>query len=161
MQRLLLKVQQYDLAVIYTPGKQLAVADALSHTPDHEADAGEAAQIKGLDDVVEAYVDMIIRTMLTFDGRLAEICQATLADHELTRLKQVIVDSWPREHQQCLRGVWPSWNVRDELSVADEVVFKGTRIMIPRAGHKDKLRKIHEGHMGIEKCRWRARDVVY
>ena len=76
VQRLLLRVQRYDLAVIYTPGKQLAVADALSRAPNHEADAGEVAQIKGL----EAYVGMIVRTMPMSDGRLVEIRQATLAD---------------------------------------------------------------------------------
>ena len=111
VQRLLLRVQRYDLAVLYTPGKQLAVADALPHAPDHEADTGEAAQIKGLDDVVEAYVDMIVRTMPMSDSRLAEIHKATLTDQQLTRLKQVIADGWPKAHHRCPRDVHPFWNV--------------------------------------------------
>ena len=55
--------------MIYTSEKQLTMADTLSCAPDHEADAGEAGQIKGLDDVVEAYVDMTVRTVPMSDGR--------------------------------------------------------------------------------------------
>ena len=40
------------------------------------------------------------------------------------------------------------------------MVFKGTRIVIAIAGCKNILCKVHEGHMGIEKCCRRARDVV-
>ena len=75
-------------------------------------------------------MNLIVRTMSISDSSLAEIGQATLADQSLTRLKQVITDGWPKEHYHCPRDVQPFWNVQDELSVADEVVFKGTRIIV-------------------------------
>ena len=36
----------------------------------------------------------------------------------------------------------------------------GTRIVIPRSMRKSVLKKIHEGHMGIERYR-RAREHIY
>ena len=67
--RVLLRVQQYNLSVIHTPGNQLAVADALFHAPDNEAAPHETVQIRELD-VVEAFVKMVLKTMLLSDNRL-------------------------------------------------------------------------------------------
>ena len=161
VQRLLLRVQKYDLHVVYTPGKQLVVADALSRAPDRKAEQGEAAQVQSLDDVVEAFVDMIIETMPVSDNRLKQIRESSQADDQLTNLQQMILWGWPAERHQCPIDLRPFWNNRAELSVAEDVVFKGTRIVIPRVLRKDILLKVHEGHMGIEKCRRRARHAVY
>ncbi len=161
VQRLLLMVQKYDLLVVNTPGKQLVVADTISRAPDCNADKGETARVQSVDDVVETFVDMIIETMPVSDNRLNQIRDATQADDQLISLKRMIIQGWPEERHQCQSDVCPFWNNRAELSVAEDVIFKGTRIVIPRMLRKDVLLKIHEGHMGIEKCRRRARDTVY
>ena len=41
------------------------------------------------------------------------------------------------------------------------IILKGQRIVIPKRMKTRKLKLIHEGHMGIEKCKRRARDVLY
>ena len=122
-QRLLLRVQRYNLSVIYTPGKQLAVEDALSRVPDNKAALGETGQIRGLDDVMEAYVDMVIKTMPVSDNRFQEIQKATLSDQQLNSLQKVILDGWPKAHYQFPKDVRPFGNVRDEMSVVNAVVF--------------------------------------
>lgn len=43
----------------------------------------------------------------------------------------------------------------------NDIVYKGTKIMIPLSLGRELLLKVHDGHMGIEKCRRRARDVMY
>ena len=94
---------------------------------------------------------MIIETMPLSDNRLKQIREATQADDQLTNLQQMILWGWPAERHQCPSDIRPFWNNRAELSVAEDVVFKGTRIVIHRVPRKYILLKVHEGHMGIGK----------
>lgn len=65
--------------------------------------------------------------------------------------------------QKTIRGVKCGWSVNsfpepyghfaDELSVIDEVLFKGSRVVIPEVLRQDMLHLIHEGHLGMEKCK--------
>ena len=48
-----------------------------------------------------------------------------------------------------------------ELSVVDGVLLKGERVVVPESLKAQMLTLIHEGHFGIEKCKRRARDVLY
>ena len=43
----------------------------------------------------------------------------------------------------------------------DGVIFNGSKIVIPTRMMKRILEKIHQGHLGLEKCKKRAREVVY
>ena len=42
-------------------------------------------------------------------------------------------------------------NYRYELSVENQMVFKGNRIVVPATLQHTILRRRHEGHMGLEK----------
>jgi hypothetical protein len=53
------------------------------------------------------------------------------------------------------------WNFREELTLHDGLIMKNKRIVIPNSLRKEMLEKVHYGHAGIEKCRSRARDVMY
>lgn len=53
------------------------------------------------------------------------------------------------------------WNVREELTINFGIVWKGNRILIPQCMRRDILKKIHSSHLGLEKCKLRARETVY
>ena len=53
------------------------------------------------------------------------------------------------------------WKFREELTVEDGHVLKGTRIIIPNKKHEVLLKLIHEGHLGLNKCKLCAKDIVY
>ena len=53
------------------------------------------------------------------------------------------------------------WSVRDELSEVEGVILKNDRILVPSSLRKEMLQRIHQGHMGIEKSKRRASDVLY
>ena len=40
-------------------------------------------------------------------------------------------------------------------------MFKGERIVIPVALRKDMLKQVHIGHMGMVKCKNRAKEVMF
>ena len=58
-------------------------------------------------------------------------------------------------------GAKPYWNYRDEISCQDGILLKGTRVIIPATMRPEMLRIIHSSHLGIDKCKRRARDVIY
>ena len=64
------------------------------------------------------------------------------------------MSGWPKLKSQVNGSVREYWNVRDELSVIDDIIFKSDRIVIPTA-------VIHQGHMGVERSKRRANDVLY
>ena len=43
----------------------------------------------------------------------------------------------------------------------DGIVLKGTHIVIPHKKCQAVLNLIHEGHLGLNKCKPRAKDTVY
>lgn len=56
-------------------------------------------------------------------------------------------------------GLCPQfYHVRGELSAVNSLILKTGRIVIPHALRRDML---HEGHLGIEKCKRRARESVF
>ena len=48
-----------------------------------------------------------------------------------------------------------------ELTVVQNILLKGTRIVIPSSMRLEILEKIHEGHLGIAKCRERVKSYVW
>ena len=52
-------------------------------------------------------------------------------------------------------------NIKNELSEAEGLLFKGRQLIIPKAMQTNILDLIHESHLGIEKCKARARSTVY
>ena len=55
----------------------------------------------------------------------------------------------------------PFWTFREELTVEDGLILEGTRIVIPTKQHEAILKLIHEGHLGLNKCNLRAKEIVY
>ncbi|KAL7858896.1 hypothetical protein SRHO_G00140430 [Serrasalmus rhombeus] len=52
-----------------------------------------------------------------------------------------------------------SSNTNDDVNAYLDMI--GSKIVIPKSLRHDMLKKIHAGHLGIEKCRKRAREVMY
>ena len=76
-------------------------------------------------------------------------------------LKWTILNGWPETRKQCNPLIIEYWNFREELSVADEVILKGEKIIIPKVLRSEILGVLHTGHMGIEKCLKRARATLF
>ena len=53
------------------------------------------------------------------------------------------------------------WTFREELTIEDGLILKGTRIVIPEGMREDILKQIHEGHLGLNKCQIRVKETVY
>ncbi len=151
IQRLMLRLQRYDLKFEYLPGKYLVVADTLSR-----ASLSGTETTSDTEEDVEIHVNMVKASFPITDSKWQEIANATASDTELQNVINQLNSGWEQ-------GPFPKpyYHFRGELSVVDGVLLKSNRIIIPTALRQDMLRRIHEGHMGIEKCRRRARQLLY
>ena len=157
LQRMMLQLQRYELEVHYKPGKDVPVADALSRAQlpgTEEADENLAADMEVMDHALGTSLPMSVT-------RREEIQRATSQDPELQALLRIIRSGWPTSIAEVQQAARPFWTVRDELHEAEGQIFKCNKIIIHTALRPEMLRIIHEGHQGEERCKGRARMVMY
>ena len=80
---------------------------------------------------------------------------------ELQVLKEIITTGWPENKCQVPQEVLPYWKCRSELTIMDGFILKNNQLVIPPSHRSDVLKLIHQTHLGIVKCKQRAREVVY
>ena len=149
LQRMLCRIQPYNMEIRYKPGKQMVISDALSRLTPCEGE-----EIPG----------MKVRVHHLTEGypiQLSEIQTTTTEDETLQLLVQQIVKGWPDRIQEIHPALKPFWSLREDLYVEDGIVLIGTRVVIPQALRSSVLKNLHKSHMGIEKTKLLAKDCVY
>lgn len=75
---MLIRLQKYDVHMIYTQGKYMHTADTLSRAVDKEerADREKSAEI-------QAYVDMVVMSLPVTEDRTEQIQRKTIADETM------------------------------------------------------------------------------
>ena len=69
-------------------------------------------------------------------------------------------NGWPEKHR--LKGEIKKYiSVKDELWIKENLLLRGSRIVVPLDLRVDILAKIHSGHQGKTKCLPRARQSVW
>uniref|UniRef100_A0A8K9X092 Gypsy retrotransposon integrase-like protein 1 n=1 Tax=Oncorhynchus mykiss TaxID=8022 RepID=A0A8K9X092_ONCMY len=152
--RMILHLQKYNLAITPCPGKDIPVADTLSRKFLTYKDSS-------LSEGMDMQVHTVYSNLPVSDTKLKEIQAETEKDSQLAHVSKVIQDGWPDERRKCPQSVSEFWNHRDELSQINGIIFKGEKIIIPTSLREEILTKIHAGHTGMEKCKQRARDILF
>ena len=155
LQRLMLRLQSYDLDVHYVPGKYMYLAGTLSRA--YIQGEGNAE----MEDELSRVVHSLVLSIPVSANKLSEIRQATEQDPTLMKVRSLILRGWPKFRKSVPPEVQNLWNIRDELHLAEGVIFVGEKVLIPAKLRQQMLRLIHESHMGVEKCKARARTVMY
>ena len=155
LQRMRLRLSGYSYNIMHIPGKELGAADMLSRRPLPRSEPDT-----DLDENINAYVHMITSILPATDARLGEIIVAQTNDHICKLLREYSRRGWP-EKQEMTMELKPYWKARTDITVQEGLVMKGSRIVIPAAMRQEILSKLHEGHLGIVKCRARARESVW
>ena len=79
----------------------------------------------------------------------------------LMKLTQVILTRWPEIAAYVSTSLQPYFTMRDELTVQDDILFKGERILIPKKLRMDILQRIHSSHIGVEGSLRRTRENLF
>ena len=86
---------------------------------------------------------------------------ATQEDDVLPLLKQIITQGWPSNIKEVPSELQQYWTFREGLTIEDGLILKGTRIVIPNKKDESVLKLIHEGNLGLNKCKLCAKETVY
>ena len=156
LQRMLLRLQKYDLSVKYVSGKLLHVADTLSR-----AHATNSSHSSPHDCDMDLAVHQFVLHLPIAEQQKEELRTATSTDKVLQQLLQILNVGWPNNMTNVPQDVREYWNARNEIHVAENFLFMGDRLIVPTAKRSSVLQLIHEGHLGIQKCKARARLCVY
>ncbi|KAK3107438.1 hypothetical protein FSP39_014641 [Pinctada imbricata] len=154
LQRLLLAVQKYDLVVKYKPGKLVFLADHLSRSflPETTEQLIPDVEVNSISPA--SYLPLS-------QDRYLELQQKTGEDETLQTLKNTVQNGWPMNKSQLPYCLHPYWSIRDEIAFIDGLLYKGDRLIIPKSLQPEMLNIIHQSHLGIVKCKSRAREVLY
>ena len=156
LSRMLLRILDYQLEVIYQPGTKMHLSDALSRLTSHN-DNSKAKSIPGLDITVH---DVQIFTEIS-PLSLEKIKHVIENDPDLKTLKQYIQDGFPVNRSSCVESVQGYSGFREELAIVNGLIVKGHRVVIPSQLCGEALKLLHSSHMGTVKTKDRARTSFF
>ena len=150
LQAMRMVLGRYDFSLQYHPGKMMFLPDTLSRAHSTNSQAAHDSEF-----------DVNALTMLPVSkNRLEEIRQATLKDSVLQELVVYIRNGWP-DVQHITGDVRQYYSLRDKLTVQDDIVLFGERLVIPQSMRQEIKTKLHTSHLGQESMLRRARELVF
>ena len=154
--RFRLRMMRYDATVCHVPGKQQVIADALSRAPVGKPEQTDLSFVCE----VETQAAIAITSLPATDRRLHEIRNAQRTDPVCAEIIRCCTEGWPHycPESPILKPYFPH---RGNLTIVDDLLLYGERIVIPAALQLEVLGQIHQGHQGIVKCRARAKQSVW
>ena len=164
IQRFKMRLMRFNLEkIVHIPGKEMYTSDALSRLI--KRDSGGAPDVSQdssfiSDAEMNSFIDCVYQSIPASDKRLREIAEEQREDDVCKKIRQYCEEGWP-ERQSVPDIIKPYWSERGEISVVKGVILKGSRILIPSSMRLDVLDKLHQGHLGITKCRERAKQSVW
>ena len=150
LQKMILNVCGYDVEIRYIPGSKQVLADTLSRASVHNDDSGADEEFKAINLVLSVS-----------EERYEEFQKETKIDPELQVVLAMVKNGWPDTKVQVPIEARPYWTFRDKVATADGLLFKGTRLIVPKSLRPEMLRQIHKSHLGIVKCRQRASGYYF
>ncbi|XP_028416269.1 uncharacterized protein K02A2.6-like [Dendronephthya gigantea] len=155
LQRMLLRLQKYDINLIYKQGKLLKVADTLSR-----AQLAETAE-EISEQEMKSQVHLIYANLPCSSRIIEEMRHETARDPVLQKVIQLHRVGWPQSKKDLPKDLKEYWNHKLELNENQGIILKDQKIVVPLALRRKILEKLHQGHQGIEKTKQRVRQTVF
>lgn len=150
IQRWALTLSAYDYTIQYKEGSQNANADALSRLPLPEIPA--STPVPG-----ETILLMELLEMTPINAE--QVKNWTRRNPVLAKVLKFVKQGWP--HKCPDADLQPYFQRREELSVQDDCILWGTRVVVPPQGRNQVVEELHETHPGICKMKGLARSYVW
>ncbi|XP_055005269.1 uncharacterized protein K02A2.6-like [Boleophthalmus pectinirostris] len=142
---------QYDIE--YRPGNQNVLADCLSRVPLESTSLTESEP--------DLYVEIAEISSLFSALPLSDFKAESEDCPELKLLRQVSQSKWPKTKKSLPIEIQPYFLVRHELAVDSPLVFRGTRLVVPKSLRERIVHLAHEGHQGIVRTKQRLRELYW
>ena len=83
------------------------------------------------------------------------------SDYEMSTLKKFIEIGWPRNKNKLPEVIKKYHNIAGELYLINGWIFRNNRLVVPKNLRREMINLIHYNHLGLEKCRNRAREILF
>ena len=157
--RFRLRLMRYSFTICHVPSKYLYTADMLSRSPSPTMN--NDTESEELETSAELFISTVVSQLPATSNHLKALSTAQLEDKSLQQIMKHCREGWP-EQQKIDDKLKPFWFAQNELSLHNNMLLHGSRIVIPKSLQQEVLGQLHQGrHQGIVKCRNRARISVW
>ena len=163
LQRLKTRTMAYNFTAEWVKGAHNYAPDALSRNPVLDPQPNEALGENDVHNNAECSIAEI-RAMNSGDHenvRLQDLRRYADTDNEYQQLKGYIIKGFPDHRSQLPEAMKRNWNSRDQLTMDDDLIVYGCRLVIPTKMQGETLAHLHESHQGSLRTKERARLTVY
>ena len=145
LQQMLLHMQKHDYTIHYKPGKDMVLADCLSHFPSNTN-----------------YLPIPLAQNIQLSTADLDIIWGSVeCDPVYSTVYHLTLQGWPDWVQDVPCIARHFWGARDELSIDNGLLLNGTRVCIPPELLKRTLADLHGAHQGVNRIQAQAREAVY
>lgn len=157
IQRQRLRTLKYAFTVQHVPGKCNSIADLLSRQPLYKPDAED----RRLAREIEIAAVSTVSSLPASEHRLHDLRLKQAEDTTLRQVIHFVNYGWPNYLSDVETHLKPYWQGNTDITLMDNLLLYNQRIVIPICERSEILKRIHTGHLGIHKCRERARQSVW
>ena len=177
IQRLKERLSPYVFTTVWKKGRSHSIPDALSRAPvnnptqdDEDAASADRAHVRAIivRHVEQLSTDSDVSRDVTSstphplrDRLMDELRSAAVSDEAYAALIEAVTTGFSARRDRLDLSVRQFWNIREELSTDDGLVFYGKRVIVPHSARRAVLSKLHAAHQGIVRTRQRANQTVY
>ena len=163
LQRLKTKIIGYNFTAEWVKGSLDNAPDALSRNPSTDPHPEEQLAEQDIDKQRAATaVDLRAITGRADDSpHLQDLRKAAEADQEYQQLKHYIHQGFPNHCQALPDACRRYWHIRSQLSLDDDLIVYGCRLLIPASLRPKTLAQLHSSHQGMVRTKEKAQLCVY
>jgi hypothetical protein len=155
LQDMMLKLQRYNLNVVYKRGSELYIADTLSRAyRAHPED----------DELLETEYEVMsvnVAEQRFSTTAVQNLKEETENDEQMKMLMNRVHNGWPTAYRSVPDMIKPFYAFRDELVIVDDVVTKGDKVVVPTKLRENYMQQAHQGHLSTDAMKRRMKDVMF
>ena len=170
--RLKQRTLMWRFKIVHVPGKSIPASDATSRYPANSTNIDEewitetshcvgacANQDSSMEqDILASNKNSLEKVhAVTWD----RVKIATKSDYHISELKKHIINGFPAEIKSLTPQLQPYWRHKEDLSIVDQVVMFGNRIIIPPSLRAIVCQNLHSAHQGTTGMTERAKTIVF
>nr|XP_037289927.1 uncharacterized protein K02A2.6-like [Rhipicephalus microplus] len=154
IQRWALLLGGYRYSLTYRKGSENVNADAFSRLPIPRE------QLDNVKDDAPEYV-LYAEAVNAAPISAKELAVLTIRDAMLQQVQKWILQGWPQYLTESEERFRPFFQKKDELTVNQDLIYWGHRIVVPSAAAGSLLRLLHETHPGMAAMKNLARYIFW
>ena len=95
------------------------------------------------------FIDGVADNLPASSNQMKIYRRAQSTDPECSRVKEYCRIGWPKGKIE--QELMPYWRAQSYLTLKDDLLLYGSRIVVPTPLRKETLEKVHAGHQGRER----------